>query len=1081
MRAVQLVTAAGMFALASAAGAQQSDHAARASWYVRKGSAHETYYASLAAKNAAPPAAIRRDNPAPAPPPAVAGAPGGKVVLAPWHYAGPFSASRSLDDAYGPEKAPVDLTAVYAGAGGKQVGWKAGKFKDGDGHELNRLMGTEAWTAYLYRTMTAAAAMPQKVTFGSDDGIKVWLNGRVVLANNVRRQVNLGDERLVLPMRAGVNHLLVKIVNYGGPGGFAFAMGHVGTPAAGGGSRKGAAAPLAYDEAIVERIRRDFAPDDVRRLMIEFDWLHWDRLGPDSDYRAAAAQAVDLAKRTLAHVSTRKALAAPGAKLKDLEQRLAAAGEKADWRELYFAARRLRREIALADPLLDFPELLIVKRGPPLYSHMCDQYLGRHSQAGDGLVILSDWRDEPKARRMVPAGKLPSGTTHHPDLSYDGKRVVFGFCPDAEQERTKRWFYIWEAAVDGSLVRRLTGVPGRDKLETQDGRHTVYVEDWDPTYLPDGDIVFVSTRNQAFGRCHGGRYTPSYVLYRCDADGNNIRRISWGEANEWKPSILHDGSIMYTRWDYINRHDTIFQSLWTTRPDGTATGHFYGNNSRNPCMISEARAIPGSDRVSALATAHHSYMTGSIIVLDTLKGRDGLEPVTRITPEIPFPEGGEAGPGFPGSFSDPWPLSEEVFLCSYQPDAQAWQGRVQRFNAFGIYLVDAYGGRELLYRDPNVSCFTPIPLRPRPVPPVIASALPAGAAPEGVFFLKNVYQTGRGQIPPGRAKYLRVVGINEQPAAGAAGRSVAANEIVKYVVGEVPFEPDGSVAFRAPADEPLLFQVLDADHMSLFSMRSLVYLQPGEKMSCVGCHEPETATAPLRRPQPQTVHDLADPPWKENREGFNFPQTVQPVLDRYCIGCHGLNTNGPMSLLGSPGRFTVSYDALTGKGLIHLAQRNGETWMSVPGDYGSHASKLAGMLLAGHADKDGKRRVKLDADSFHRIAAWLDLNVQYCGDYSGRNRPERAGFDTQAVKQLTDQLRQAGGELARLADQPVHALLNRAAPGESRVLLAPLAVSAGGWGQITPAFRSVDEPAYKAIHALVMKACGLGENLARAK
>ena len=1076
-------------------------------WYVRKSTAHETYYASLAAKNApAPPSK------APAGPADVK-VPKGKMVLGPWHYVGPFTGAKPFDEAYGPEKGPVDLKATYVGKGGKQVGWKVGSFKDGEAHDLVAVGSGENCAMYLHRTITAAGG-PQKVSFGSDDGIKVWLNGKRVLSNYVGRAVNLGDEKTVLSLQPGTNHLLLKIVNGGGPSGFAFALGHVGRPA----SRTPTTAKP-YDEGLFECIRRDFPAAEVHKLTVEFDWLHWDKLTADGgDFKAAAAEAVELAKRTLARVAACKALPGLEAELKGLAARLAAAADAADWRELYFEVRRLRRRIALADPLLGFAELLIVKRGPPLYSHMCDQYLGRHSQAGEGLTILSDWRRAPKARRMIPPDKLPEGCTHHPDLSYDAGRVVFGFCPHAEEDRSKRWFYLWEAAVDGSFVRRLTGVEGRDKFETQDGRHTVYVEDWDPCYLPDGDVMFVSTRNQAFGRCHGGRYTPSYVLYRCDADGNDIRRISWGEANEWDPSVLHDGTIVYTRWDYINRHDTIFQSLWTTRPDGTATGHFFGNNSRNPCMIAQARAIPGSDKVVATAMAHHSYTTGSTIVIDVLKGRDGPGPVTRITPEISFPEGGDRAGTLSGSFSDPWPLSEEVFLCSYQPDPQAWQGRVQRYNAYGIYLVDTSGGRELIYRDPEVSCFSPIPLVPRPRPPVLASSLAPGAPPEGVFFLHDVYRTGRGEIPAGQAKYLRVVGINEQPAAGAAGRSVAANEIVKYVVGTVPFEADGSVAFRAPANEPLLFQVLDANYMSLMSMRTQVYLQPGEKMSCVGCHEPTGAAAPVRLPRPLRVQALTPPPWAPNPDGLNYPKTVQPVWDRYCIGCHGLGRppkapptaarapapevsageieallastarkaagkpaaaparSGPaggVNLLGTVGRFTTSYDSLVGRrGLVSVAHRNGETHFSKPKDYGAHAGKLAAMLLSGHPDKDGNRRVQLDLGSLQRVTAWLDLNAQFCGDYTGRGRPERRQPNAQGEADLRAYLRQCGGELAGMADESLAALVNAARPDESRVLNAPLAIEAGGWGQCKAAWPDKSAEPYQQMRQKILAALG---------
>ncbi|MCP4379267.1 MAG: hypothetical protein GY794_24235, partial [bacterium] len=309
-------------------------------------------------------------------------------------------------------------------------------------------------------------------------------------------------------------------------------------------------------------------------------------------------------------------------------------------------------------PTLDFDRLLINKRPPSNgIAHMCEQYLGRHSAAGAGLVILDSWKDDPKETVLLE-GKLPKGSVLHPDLSFDGKRVIFSFCDHTaimddkikmpihsieirngykNQITGARRFFIYEATIDGKKVRQLTGTAS-DSMKTAFDRATVLIEDLDPCYLPDGSFVFTSTRCQNFGRCHGGVYKPAFVLYRAEADGSDIRQISFSELNEWDPSVLPDGRIIYTRWDYINRHNTWFQSLWVTKPDGTATAHYYGNYTKNPCVTAEARSIPGSRKVVATAGAHHYISGGSIILIDPQKGQEGLEPLTRITPEVRFPE-----------------------------------------------------------------------------------------------------------------------------------------------------------------------------------------------------------------------------------------------------------------------------------------------------------------------------------------------------------------------------------------------------------------------------------------------------------
>lgn len=781
-------------------------------------------------------------------------------------------------------------------------------------------------------------------------------------------------------------------------------------------------------------------------------------------YRQASTEALDLAQRTLAFVEKSKPLPEAKRDLRKLSDEIAAAAANAEWQELYLKTRRLRRQIILSHPLLAFDQMLLVKRGPTLYSHMVDQYEGRHSQPGAGLVLLRNWRGAPQATTLL-AGKLPLGTVQHAELSYDGQRVLFSYCDNTVEPRDMRRFFIYELDLPSGKVRQITGVPGVDKLEGWEGRQTVLIEDFDPCYLPDGGIAFVSTRNQGFGRCHGGRYTPSYVLYRCDADGRNLKRLSYGEANEWNPSVLPDGRILYTRWDYINRHDVLFQSLWTTRPDGTATAHYYANSTRNPCMVAQARPIPGSSSVSALAMAHHSYSAGSILAVDRRRGEEGLDPVTRVTPETPFPET-EGGPI--GSYCDPMPLSEDLYLAAFDPAPLAFQGKVARPDGYGIYLVDSLGGRELIYRDASTCSVNPVPVQARPTPAALPMMPPSDRA-DGTFIIENVYRCAE-KLLPGSIKALRVVRMHEQPTASAAERSAVSQEIMKSVVGTVPVKADGSVAFNAPAEAPLLFQLLDENNVSVFSMRSQVYLQRGETMSCAGCHEPRGTTPLPGRYAAAQPKALTPPAGPQYSGGFSFARTVQPVLDRNCIGCHGLQHRaGKLSLLGTPtGQFSEAYDSLIARpGMVKLAYRNEQTDVSKAGDYGARAGKLADFLLGHHRDK-----ARLDREGFTRIAEWLDLNGQYYGDYSFQ-RAERRKPDEAGVTGLRAHVAQSCNSChAGMSEQPLAALVNMADPAQSRVLLAPLATGAAGWGQCAEGWKGTADPRYGTMQEKVFGATG---------
>jgi len=805
-----------------------------------------------------------------------------------------------------------------------------------------------------------------------------------------------------------------------------------------------------------------------------------------------------LARRTLAFVEKSAPRPKLAAELASLERRLS--GPESGRAKALDELRTLRRRIIFSHPLLDFDTLLVNKRPPPfsLYSHMCDQYYGRHSKAGPGLTVLTSWKTSPKATALL-ADKLPKGSTLHPDLSFDAKRVIFAFCDHTTVKPAgvtipthptvarsgytydaigHRRFSIYEATLDGKTVRRLTG-GGGDPMDRAGNRETVLIEDFDPCYLPDGGFAFVSTRSQSFGRCHWGRYTPAYLLYRANADGSGIRPISFGEANEWDPSVLADGRLVYARWDYINRHNTWFQSLWVTRPDGTGTAHFYGNYSRNPCMTSEAAAVPNSHKVVCTATAHHFISAGSTILIDPRKGQDGLAPVTRITPEVKFPE--TEGWGLKGCYTTPLALSEELYLVAYSPQTVDWDRGKGRYggtwptaNAFGIYLVDTLGGRELIYRDPDVSCFAPIPVRPRPRPPVLPSAIEAGGQGKtGVFYVQDVHRSTE-PLKRGTITSLRINRIHVQPAADKPALSCSGSqEILKSVVGRVPVDDDGSAAFHAPAGVPLQIQALDANGLAVMTMRSSVYLQPGETAGCVGCHEARADSPVLRRlPAKLTVHTLTPPAGPRYDGGLSFARTVQPVLDRYCITCHGLADKpaAPMSLVGSRTTFNAAYDALVRrKGVVKVARGNGETHASKPKDYFAHAGTLARMLLEGHKDKQGKRRVALDPDSFQRIVDWLDLNVQYYGDYSF-NRPEHRPLDPVGVKDLRDHVAQTFGP--KLAAQPVEALVNVALPTESRILKGPLAAGGGGWATLSPLWPSTRSAGYRRMLELVQAAIG---------
>jgi hypothetical protein len=746
----------------------------------------------------------------------------------------------------------------------------------------------------------------------------------------------------------------------------------------------------------------------------------------------------------------------------------ACAAEPAGESGLFGEAFRLRRQILFAHPKLAFDKLLINKNPPTMYSHNCDQYLGRHSRVGEGPTILTQWQSDQPQARVLLQNRLPPGAFYRPHLHPDATKFAFAYADHTTNNPNFFRYFLYEAATDGSWVRQLTGTP-RDPLQTADGRSTVMVEDSDPCYLPDGGLAFVTTRAQNYGRCHGGRYAPAWMLYRCDKNGGAIRQLSYGIENETTPAVLNDGRLLYTRWEYVDRHEMEFHKLWWKRPDGTAVSHYYGNDTIYPLMISEARAIPGSRKIVATGVAHHSFHTGTMIVIDVEKGENGPEPVTRITPERRYPESNE--PGGPGQFSTPFPLTENLFFATYSPNNIPFQGTVPDATGYLILLVDTAGGREPIYRDPDTSCFAPQPVVPRPMPPIIASMLPEHPASDtGIYAVQNVALTRndpQGLLKPGQIKYLRFNRIYVKPSASNAGLNGRVGVgLAKKILGTAPVAEDGSVVVTVPAGVPLQIQALDENGLAVMTERSFHYLHAGERRGCVGCHAESHASPPdspsLLMRKPVALTPPAGPAYEG---GFSFVRTVQPVLDRHCIRCHGLGEKEPpngVSLIGTQqGSYSQSYMTLLRytnpiglKSESHGEEKN----ISRPMDYYAHGSRLGKMLLANH------QKVNLPREDFQRLIDWLDLNSQANGD-SSFNRIEHARIDGAKERDFREAVKARFGEA--LAKQPTYALVNIANSDESRLLMAPLAKEAGGWGQIEKGWSSKDDPDYARFRALI--------------
>ena len=679
---------------------------------------------------------------------------------------------------------------------------------------------------------------------------------------------------------------------------------------------------------------------------------------------------------------------------------------------LYFAVRQSVRALALSNPLLKFDKLLVTKQLEPgwIY-HMSDQYLGWWSRPGGGIYVLEDFKSG-KPKETCLTGSFAEGCFQRPMLSWDAKRIVFAYCrfvPGLAENRDKvtksplpdeSFYHVYEMNADGSGLRQLTF-----------GKYN----DFDARYLPDGRIAFLSTRRgwqtrytdddvrktlantelpESYVRCGGDAYRPVavYTLHTMKADGSDMRTVSPFEMFEWTPSVGNDGSIVYARWDYVDRNNMPYMGLWRMNPDGTQPMHLFGNYTERPHTMFEARPIPGSRKFVFTAGAHHANTGGSLVLLDVTRGEDGQEAMTRLTPEVPFPEidtTGDGGHWLRHYYASPWPLSETFYLTAW-----SHRGLLTHFHkneeghGMGVYLYDAFGNLDLLCADEKNQVLHPIPLAPQETPPVIASLREPAAPKKGRFMLTDVYNSRRPMPQGAVIKRLRIVAVppKTQPNMNAPEIGLTRDDPGKCVLGTVPVEADGSANFEAPSNVTLFFQALDEEGVVVQTMRSAVSLQAGQTWSCAGCHDAKNQNAQNMRMRKQPLASSREPsrltPDAEGSWPFRFDRLVQPVLAKACVRCHTGAQGKPFAFSEDP-RTSWKILADAGKNPVRgLVKRQYMTGESVPG-----TSIAAQSALLPHLRKL-KQKNEITADDFNRLALWLDIYGQYEGHFNAWQEAE---------------------------------------------------------------------------------------------
>ncbi|MBE0536194.1 MAG: hypothetical protein IH624_11050 [Phycisphaerae bacterium] len=607
---------------------------------------------------------------------------------------------------------------------------------------------------------------------------------------------------------------------------------------------------------------------------------------------------------------------------------------------------------------LGFDEIVFVKRKPyssdHYYTDIDNGTSGDRFLSENGIYVYN--LRSRQERPVVTAAALPGGKGFigKISLSFDARKILFDF-----RENPASGFRIWEVHLDGSNLRQVLLPPADEAKKVARWGKPWHTDDIHPNYLPDGKIIFSSTRCERTILCGGSAHLVAPLLHRMDADGTDVEQLTQSPVSEFCPSVLDDGRVMYHRWEYIDKGARVCKTIWSMNPDGARPQEIYGVGDDTTTVYMYPQAIDGSgNRIVCVGTCHFPQggCVGAIMLIDVRQGalRRGPDPdqpdyiqwdnkyaVANLTPHVFIQRRTEPGWHFLTAdgkyvhdrtgqsgllYTHPWPVDGRRFLVSHKAAPSDHYQNVP--NAYGLYLIDTEGSHRLVHKDDLLSCWHPTPVVARKVPPLIDTFRePAYAATNEALCILNDVYSGLEGVKRGEVKWLRIneavprywdTGRRWSHATSSSDWKSALWPRVQW--GVVPVEKDGSAHFKVPANRNIFFQALDENFMEIQRERTYVNYHPGEVRSCDGCHgrtnrtadaeRPRTSMAlhrPPSTPQPQPCDLVENGGDGRAEQVIHYPTDVQPIFNAKCISCHG--SENPAAALKLTGDLTVYYSA----------------------------------------------------------------------------------------------------------------------------------------------------------------------------
>lgn len=655
-----------------------------------------------------------------------------------------------------------------------------------------------------------------------------------------------------------------------------------------------------------------------------------------------------------------------------------------------------KRAILLANPLLNGDKILTVRyqlgnrdrraMAPELgtqSNNWSNQESARRKGFNADIVELSNLRDEVQIRTIYK----PDNTSSIADLKlhWDGDRAMF-----TQTMSDNRW-NVFEVKLNNGDCKKLIDNPEPD-LEFYDG-----------TYLPDGRIIANSNIGYQGVPCvNGSDPVGNMVLYT--PQSKNLRRLTFDQDANWNPVIMNNGRVMYTRWEYTDLTHYYTRIVMNMNPDGTEQKALYGSGSMFPNSTFDVQPLPGyASAFVGIISGHHGVArSGRLILFDPAKARKGAAGMLQEIPHRNRPIVEEVKDrlvdGVWPQFIKPSPLNDTYFLVA---------AKLDKNDLWGIYLVDKFDNVTCLHKMEGEGYISPIAVRKTVTPPAIPDRVKLDDK-QATVFIQDIYEgEGLKGIPRGTVKSLRLHAYEYayvQTQSDHNWHGIQSGWDIKRMLGTVPVEEDGSVIFKIPANTPVSIQPLDKDGVAVQWMRSWLTGQPGEIVSCVGCHEDQNQIViPKRVIASQKAPHALTPPEGGTRS-FTFDLEVQPIWDRACIACHN----------GEGKAFDLRGGKKDGKGYgtsylnlhpyVHRQGGEGDMVVLYPYEYHPNTSELVRLLKKGHYN------VQLTDAEWRKIYNWIDYNAPDKGYFNAnvlKSFPYQGYDQIERRKQLTDKY--AGG------------------------------------------------------------------------